>query len=61
MSRFTLYQGMLALADGHTAAGIATLGAATVTSLAVAVGVAAGLALTTDVYQVRIRLPHRRR
>ena len=58
---FTLYQGMLALADGHTAAGIATLGAATVTSLAVAVGVAAGLALTTDVYQVRIRLPHRRR
>ncbi|CAL8977703.1 hypothetical protein PROP_02258 [Propionicimonas sp. T2.31MG-18] len=34
--------------------------AATVTSLAVAVGVAAGLALTTDVFQIRVRLPLRR-
>ncbi len=55
---FAIYQAMLALAEGQTTAGLNQLGVATIISLAVAAGVAGGLALTTNVLPlVRRRTP----
>lgn len=45
---FTLYRGVLALSQGRNAAAVATLGEAAVISLAIAVGVAFGLAFARN-------------
>lgn len=47
---FQLYAGMLALAQGRTAAALSSLGTAALISLAIAVGVALGLAVSRNVF-----------
>ena len=56
---FTLYTGMLAIAQGDTAAAASALGDAAVISVAIAIGVAIGLAISHDARAVvrRVRRP----
>jgi uncharacterized membrane protein YjjP (DUF1212 family) len=54
---FTLYQAVLALTQGKNAAAVETFGEAAVLSLAIAVGVAFGLALGANLLAVRRKIP----
>jgi uncharacterized membrane protein YjjB (DUF3815 family) len=53
---FTLYQGVLALSQGKNALAIATLGEAAIISLAIAVGVAFGIALGRNLLAIKRRV-----